>query len=167
MAEDTSLERLRSVVSAYGCDPARWPESERAELEIVAQNCADATWMNEAAELDELLRLVPRAAMSAGLGQSILAAARKVPRAMPDKVIEMPLPSPRQYSLRPVLAQSGSATFLAASLFVGLWLGASNQIDSFTNGEPLGLVELAPGISDEASLSTLWWDAIARDTGWP
>ncbi|NND49795.1 MAG: hypothetical protein HKN60_06045 [Rhizobiales bacterium] len=64
-------------------------------------------------------------------------------------------------------AQSGQVTFLAASLVAGLWLGTSDQIESLTNGEPLGLVELAPGVSDQASLSVLLWDAFASDTGLP
>ena len=167
MAEDRGMERLKDVVCAYGCDPVRWPEAERAELMEMAGVCGDVPWMKEAEELDELLNCVPGAAMGAGLSQNILAAARTTPRAMPDKVIEMPLPNPRRSLLRRMVAQSGPATFLAASLFAGLWLGASNQIEFFANGEPLGLVELAPGVSEEASLSALWWDALASDTGWP
>lgn len=55
----TSLteERFREIVEAYGADPARWPESERAAAAIFARNHPDISEpvLDEARSLDAWL----------------------------------------------------------------------------------------------------------------
>ena len=41
------------------------------------------------------------------------------------------------------------------------------ELDQLVNGPPLGLVELAPGVSDENTLSVLVWSAFNRDENLP
>jgi hypothetical protein len=167
MVDDQDIARLRTVVAAYGSRPARWPKQERAALEPVARACDGATWMTEAKILDELLDAVPGAAMRTGLADDIVAEALTVARADPLRIVSLQAAA-RKPRLTPGLAaRAGQAAFLAASLVAGFWLGATNQIETLANGAPLGLSELVPGVSDESSLSVLWWDAVENDMGLP
>ena len=167
MVEDQDIARLRAVVAAYGSRPARWPDEERAALESVARACAGAAWMTEARRLDELLDAVPGAAVTPGLVNDIVAAARTVARADPQRVVTLQAAARRPRLTRGLAARTGQATFLAASLAAGFWLGATNQIETLAGEAPLGLGELVPGVNDESTLSVLWWDAVGNDMGLP
>ena len=167
MADDRNLDRLRQVVASYGCDPERWPSDERADLEPLGRAWRDAPWMIEQRELDQLLDTVPGARMRVGLAGDIVAAARLTPRADPERVVVLFARLPARRFSSNLLARSGPATFLAASLLAGLWLGATDKINSLVDGEPLGLSELAPGVSGETSLSFLVLDALSNDMSLP
>ena len=50
------LDRFNAILEAYGADPARWPDAERAEAEaLLRANPAAKTAFDRAAELDALI----------------------------------------------------------------------------------------------------------------
>jgi hypothetical protein len=167
MAEDRNLERLREVVAAYGAEPDRWPPDERGALEPLARALDGASWIAEERELDRLLDAAPGARMRAGLADDIIAAARTAARAIPDRVVTLRTPLRVPHIAASLLARSGPATVLAASLAAGLWLGATDQIETLVDGEPLGLAEFAPGISDGDSLSLEVFDTFSATMSLP
>lgn len=76
-----TLERLRTVIEAYGTDTARWPAAEREPAAaLVAESAAARALLAAAAPLDELLDAVPAVAPTPAMRAAILAAA---PRATP------------------------------------------------------------------------------------
>lgn len=78
-------ERFEHVLAAYGADPKRWPEGERAALEAYATANAEASAMlANARETDALLDVVREPlAPNPQLASRILnAAPRKAPRAV-------------------------------------------------------------------------------------
>jgi hypothetical protein len=55
-----AIDRLRSLIDAYGTDPERWPADERAAALLLLANSAEARAYAHAAEpLDTLLDRVP------------------------------------------------------------------------------------------------------------
>jgi len=53
---DVVLQRLRTVIDAYGAAPERWPAAERPALEALLQSNAKAQqWLVEARELDQAM----------------------------------------------------------------------------------------------------------------
>ena len=55
MHDADEIVRARNVVEAYGADPARWPEADRALMERMESASALAAARDEAAGLDALL----------------------------------------------------------------------------------------------------------------
>ncbi|MBN8552287.1 MAG: hypothetical protein J0L52_05275 [Caulobacterales bacterium] len=45
------LKRFKQIMDAYGADPTRWPEAERAEAEALLATSSDARQMRDEAEL--------------------------------------------------------------------------------------------------------------------
>lgn len=75
------LERFERLVEAWGADPRRWPEAERAAAEaFLAHNVDARASIEEAARLDALLALAPAHEPSEMLVHRVLRAA---PRAHP------------------------------------------------------------------------------------
>jgi len=71
-----TLERLRTVIEAYGTGTARWPAAEREPAAaLVAESAAARALLAEAAPLDELLDAVPAVAPTPAMRAAILAAA--------------------------------------------------------------------------------------------
>jgi len=51
-----SADRFKTIVDAYGADPARWPDAERdAALALLAVDPRAVAWLDEARALDDLL----------------------------------------------------------------------------------------------------------------
>ena len=49
-------ERFRELIDAYGADPRRWPDGERAAMETLRQAQPQAeSWLHEAGEVDAWL----------------------------------------------------------------------------------------------------------------
>lgn len=72
------LERFEQLLDAYGADPRRWPQAERAAAEALLAGSADARARVEAAaELDGLLGLTTTIEPSDLLRQRVLRAAPK------------------------------------------------------------------------------------------
>ncbi len=68
--------RFRAVLDAYGADPARWPEAERAAATaFLAAHPQVATALLDAAALDQRLDAAPTQDPSAALMGRVLAAA--------------------------------------------------------------------------------------------
>src|SRR5690606_40615752 len=71
------LERLATLLDAYGGDPQRWPEAERdAALALIAASADARRLHDEARRLDALLDALPAATPSPDLEERIVAAAR-------------------------------------------------------------------------------------------
>ena len=102
------LERFERLVEAYGADPRRWPEAERAAAEaFLAGNAEARARMAAAAELDRLLALAPAIEPSDLLRQRVLRAA------------------PTRSTIGPFgwLSGAGWAAAAAAGVLVGVSLG--------------------------------------------
>lgn len=107
------LDRFRAIVAAYGADPKRWPEAERAAAEAILVADQQAAMAREAeAELDAALALDRAPAPTPELMAAVLAAAD---RARPRGLAVL-------WPLGP-LWQPASA--LAAAAVLGLVLGAA------------------------------------------
>lgn len=134
------LQRLRTVLEAYGADPARWPAAERDALTaLTAADPSAAQLVSQARALDRLLA-TPSArdpAAEARLISAIVARAEATAQtsrtaASPSDVVDLasardarrraPTPQPR---LRPATGAWRAAGLLAASLVVGLYLGVT------------------------------------------
>ena len=115
------LERFRTLVDAYGADPARWPARERGPAEALAAGNAEArALMDQAAALDRVLARAVPAAASPDLRDLIRRATQSVPQQRTLGIAEIVaswLPGRR---LWPNLAG------LAAALMLGVALGATD-----------------------------------------
>lgn len=61
-SQDMTPERLEAILSAYGAQPARWPEEEREACEaLIARSERARAALAEAAHLDRLLDAAPPA----------------------------------------------------------------------------------------------------------
>ncbi len=110
-------ERVKQIIDAYGASPDRWPASERAEAQaLLARDAGLQAYAREASEVDALLATAQRAPAPAWLAGEILSAAPQPVGARLRGMVEMIWP-------RGGMWQPAGA--LAASLAVGLWVGAS------------------------------------------
>lgn len=76
MTGTMNLERFATIVDAYGAEPARWPDAERAAALALLLASTEARARREAASaLDGLLATLPPARPSADLREAVLAAA--------------------------------------------------------------------------------------------
>lgn len=73
-------ERFRALTAAYGADPARWPDHERAQGQAMAALPEHRDALDQAAALDRLLG-AHRVAMPAPALQRRIAASAPAPRA--------------------------------------------------------------------------------------
>ncbi len=94
--------RFEEIVAAYGAEPRRWPEAERADAEAFAARPEAASMMAEAGSLDALLDA------SAEITPLNLAFVRRVIAAAPKPTSRL--------NWRPAAA-------LAASALIGMALG--------------------------------------------
>jgi hypothetical protein len=133
-SNEKALERLRQLYAAYGADPARWPRHERllygdaVLLELIESD-------SEARLVDRLLALLPtpvappqnpRQLLSRAAGPQQRAAALHARRpAMPKLRQEWP-----------------AALALAASLAIGVWLGAAGVADDLLPSLLAGPVDM-------------------------
>ena len=68
-----TLERLTWLLEAYGSDPRRWPEAERAAAEALIVRSAQAQELHAKAQaLDNLLNAAPPLSLHDGLRRRIL-----------------------------------------------------------------------------------------------
>lgn len=112
-----NLERIKTLVEAYGANPARWPAGDRAVAEAFLKATPEArTWLEDAAALDRLLDA---------------AETQMVTRALEDRILAH---LPEQRAARAgVLARLADllpggwapASALACSLALGLAVGAT------------------------------------------
>jgi hypothetical protein len=74
MTEPMTLERLRTLIAAYGANPARWPLAERPAAEALMARSPEArAALADGAPLDALLDAVPALSPSPALRAAVLA----------------------------------------------------------------------------------------------
>lgn len=115
------LDRFRTLVDAYGADPARWPARERLAAEaLLAGNEQARAALNEAATLDRVLARTVPAGASAGLRDMIRRSTQSVPQQKPFSLGEIVASWLPGRTLWPNLAG------LAAALVLGVALGTAD-----------------------------------------
>ena len=73
MTEPMTLERLRTLIAAYGANPARWPLAERPAAEaLMARSPEACAALADAEPLDTLLDAVPALSPSPALRAAVL-----------------------------------------------------------------------------------------------
>lgn len=131
-------DRLRAVVAAYGADPARWPEGDRALASLLPDAGLTAP-LEDARALDAALALASRPVAPAGAARRLIARLDDLPG------VVVPLARRDRAWPRPWRAvlpgRVAIATALAASLALGFYLGASGRSDWLT---PPALAEESP-----------------------
>lgn len=107
---------MKQILEAYGADPARWPAGTRLPDDALGAE------MKAAAEIDSILDLAKAPAHSADAIATLLTA---LPANTGADVVQFP--GPRS---RPRLSWVVAAP-LAASLILGIYLGAAGSVDRF------------------------------------
>ena len=137
MKQATELAALVNRLEISGADRTRWPAQERLRFApLISGNEEAQRLLTEAAALDRLLDKIPAAdpARLGGLVDRIVAAAAAEGQPRADNVVS--IASARRASAgsakRPVHQRSSwqAAALLAASLFVGAFVGTSGVLNS-------------------------------------
>ena len=103
--DDMTLDRFAVLLDAYGADPARWPDAERAAARALLDGSSEARARRDAAAaLDALLDRAATVEPSSALAERVLAQAPQRP-----KVIRL-------------RARVVAAVGLAAAASLALWL---------------------------------------------
>ncbi len=130
---EANQNRLKQVLAAYGADPARWPDDERAALkrEIAETGSSELPEWREAREIDAILSSAPEVPVSDRMIDQILMRAQEFPKAevvpfaaKPSSVVS----TVRRIGLREAVPVGVA---LAASLLMGVFAGLDEQIGSF------------------------------------
>ena len=126
-----AIDRLRSLIDAYGAEPARWPADERAAALLLLANSAEArAYAHEAEALDAMLNRVPLRPTVTVDPATLAAQITRAPKHRPA--------ARTSWSLRPVFGFGWpNVAALAAAAVVGFVVGwtdlnsaASNSRDS-------------------------------------
>lgn len=72
MKTTMNAERLQALIAAYGADPQRWPQAERAAAQALASDPHASAVLREARALDAALDALPPVAPDVALRRSIL-----------------------------------------------------------------------------------------------
>ncbi|CAN5212252.1 hypothetical protein BH10PSE7_BH10PSE7_04000 [soil metagenome] len=115
---DKDINRLREVAAAYGGQSARWPQAERAALEVAAFR--ETVALADASEIDGVLAAASRPEVPANGRLRLMQ--RIVPAKRGDTVVALPVRRRQQ-------ASWAIAAGLAASLAAGAYLGTLSQTD--------------------------------------
>lgn len=138
------VERLADVTAAYGADPSRWPEGERAALlDIIAGMDAAAEQLDEERALDRLLDMVPPPEPPPGAVERVLGAAGVT--VSDAQVIQL---HRRQPTVSVGLKIRPAIGLIAASLLLGAITGTTHLAD------PLFLDQLGERRIDVDDLDT-------------
>jgi hypothetical protein len=129
--DKAARDRLQAVLAAYGADPARWPERDRELASLLTSADPDLTVpLEDARAVDRALARASHPVVPAGSAERLIARVDDGP----DNVVSFvrhgqARPPSRQAALPGRLAV---LTTLAASLALGLYLGATGQTDWLT-----------------------------------
>lgn len=124
-------DRLQAMLAAYGADPSRWPEADRHLASWPAVSDPDLSpSLEDAVRLDAVLARASRPVAPAMATERLIHAANE----RPGKVVSFapaarPQPRARQAALPRRIAVLAA---LAASLALGVYLGATGQTDWLT-----------------------------------
>lgn len=159
-----SKSRAQALIAAYGADPERWPEAERADALAWLEGSSEGQHqLRDAADLDALLQGAVRAEPTNMLKARLLEDAVQasvsgnvrerrgesaVPASWIERLADMVFDA---VSLKP-LALGG---ILAPALALGLWLGASLTSD------PLDDEDLLAAFGEDYEL---WTDNVLPET---
>ena len=125
---DALLNRLETVLEAYGADRSRWPQADRELLRDVGVD-ASVAQADQARELDAILSgaTEPRTAEGAGaaVAARILAQAESSEDANVVAFDAEARREPRR-AFDPIASVWPAAALLAASLVIGVFLGQSD-----------------------------------------
>lgn len=137
MKQVTELAALVNRLDISGADRTRWPAQERLRFaSLISGNQEAQRLLAEAAALDRLLDTIPPAdpAKLADLIDRIVAAAEAEGRPRADNVVSISAArrAPAAAVRRPLYQRSTwqAAALLAASLFVGAFVGNSGLLGS-------------------------------------
>ena len=135
--------RLQEVLAAYGTDPAHWPDADR--LELVDVMAASTDQISEADEIDRVLAAAGKPSVPTG-GQARLAElARQTPQ-------EEPVENYQTFGV----SRFAAMTTLAASLFVGIYMGTLGTLDPFGSGDTgFGIASEIDDFEDPFELESL------------
>jgi hypothetical protein len=164
------MERLQTVVAAYGADRARWPAADREALsELAATNPEARRLLAGEASFDTLLAAAsaraPEAAVARARDQLFARLESETPARGQDALI---VPFARREAPRPAGAAPGrsmwrEAALLAAALLIGVFTGTQGLLE----GSGLDLTNLtttaATASADSDDVSTLALDAESED----
>lgn len=121
-------ERLKAVLAAYGADPAHWPESDRKLAPLLASGDPELlAQVQDARATDAALARASHPESPAGAAERLVARVAEEPGRVVSfaaRAREQPPPTPAALPGR-----LAAAAALAASLLLGLYLGASGQGD--------------------------------------
>jgi hypothetical protein len=123
------INRLRAVLDTYGADPARWPDAERVELAGVLEEHSELIAERQAAtEIDRGLAAASRPAVPAGAHARLAELARNTPQQAPVVAA-----APQQQFFG--VSRFAAVSTLAASLFIGVFVGALGTLDPILDGD--------------------------------
>ncbi len=138
MTRRLSKKRFARIVAAYGSDPLRWPEAERAAARAFAAGAADERMVAVEDALDRRLAALPVPAPASWRLQSDLMA---IPTGRADRPRSGTGMDRLIAGLAAILtprALIGEVTALALAIAAGLWLGAN------AGGAQAETVDLSP-----------------------
>ena len=146
------MKRLEAVLDAFGPDAARWPEAERRELfEMIDQNAEAGRLFAEAEALARVMASAPSLTASQALKARILKGTRidhsTAVRSRPTSGVLQGIWA----SWRPLVPAIPTAGLMAASLAVGLYLGAIGLAQPVFEGA-LDYAQMNGDEEDEVSL---------------
>ncbi len=153
------LDRLKNVLDAYGADPARWPDADRAELaDLLEAGSISASERQSSRETDQVLAGASSPALPAGARARLLQAARDTPQSF---AAESGAQSTPAFGVGRFVAVST----LAASLLIGVFVGTFGNLDSGIWGEGSSFVAADDdGFEDPFDLDSLVSD-VGEETG--
>ena len=133
MADDThevARDRLRAVLAAYGADQARWAEGDRKlESLLTATDRSLDALLDDARNMDMVLAQASRPVAPPGTAERLIARVDDG-----RSVVQFAQRAQARHAGRAALPGRLAAMIaLAASLALGLYLGASGQTDWLTS----------------------------------
>ena len=146
------MKRLEAVLDAFGPDAARWPQAERRELfELIDRDAEAGRLFAEAEALARVMAAAPSMTASQALKARILQGTRAdgstAVRARPISGVLQGIWA----SWRPLVPAIPTAGLMAASLAVGLYLGAIGLAQPVFEGA-LDYAQMNGDEEDEVSL---------------
>jgi hypothetical protein len=130
----SELEALGAVLDAYGADPKRWPRGAEMRFKDLMASSAEARRMvREAQALDDALNreVMLSPARHKVLSDRIVSAAMKEKTTQETSKTSVTQAAPQRKVYRDTARDAGwwqSATVLAASLLLGLFVGTSSTL---------------------------------------
>jgi hypothetical protein len=138
--DKAARDRLQVVLAAYGADPARWLDRDRELASLLsAEDPELAAPLEDARNLDSALARASDPVAPAGAAQRLVASVDEAPGVVVSFARHAAVGPQTQPTALP--GRLAALTALAASLALGLYLGASGQVDWLT---PPMLAEESP-----------------------